>query len=916
MKNLVIMLMVLFSVSLSAYSQPFSVTGLADPTATFTSGDVTICSGESVDLIIQLTNGPTWDLEYNDGSNHLISVTDSVFVMTVTPTSTTTYTLLGISNSSCSGAIIYGPSPNSGDVTVIVNPLPLVNITNVFMATCYGSSTGSATADVLTGMAPYSYFWDNTWANPINDYLNAGLHDVTVTDANGCQGVASVTIGEPNELVIAGYNTVDVNCAGPNSGAINLVAGGGTLPYSYDWSNGDTIASISGLTAGNYTATVTDANGCVAMSGSINVASAIGIVTVIQLSTVTHVNCYGTSTGSAAVSITGGSAPFTYLWNGPNNNQSVATATGLEAGVHNVTVSDANGCTSVSTITINEPNEFIANFSSTDVNCDGSVLGSASVVPSGGTMPYSYSWGTGDITSSVSNLEVNSYYVTVSDVNGCIATSYPMYFAINQDPTPTASVSSSGTGVSCSGTAVSLTATGGDTYYWSTGQTDSIISVTPTATAWYTVTVYNAYGCAAVDSIQVDVQPMPLLTVSIPSDVCAGSPDIDLSSYVSANPSGGNWLFNGPGVMGSDFSNISSGVGNHVLTIQYHDPTTGCVADQVHNLSVHELPNVSLDLSEEELCLTSGIVQLTGGLPVGGYYVGSGIDSLGNFDPVLAGSGSATIQYLYTDINSCSNSEVDNINVVSPAVVSINMPYTDICSGDGMIDVTVSIGGGAMILYGPTEPITGSYLASSGAYAFELDPNMLDGDYQLVYSLTSSACGGEDSIELTVHNTPDVFVSFPADINNLSDTVDYVMNFTTGALVTVNGQTLYGNIFSGIIWKAGQHEIVATVDNGYCIGKDSITVYVLGADGIEELDIASLISIYPNPVNDVLNIEMGDVDVSEVQIINSMGQVVYQNGIEGRMMSLDVSTFTAGMYFVRFIEDGSVSDPIKFIKQQ
>ena len=927
MKNFIIILMMLLSYSFAYSVSDTTVTeyGKSLPTATFTSGNVIICSGESVDLLVKLTSGPTWNLEYNDGSNHLIVVTDSVFVLTVSPTSTTIYELISISNSSCSGNIDYGPPPNSGQVTVTVNPLPLVNIINVSMATCYGSSTGSATADVLTGMAPYSYYWDNTWTNPTNDYLNAGLHDVTVTDANGCQGVASVTIGEPNELVIAGYNTVDVNCAGPTSGAINLVAGGGTFPYSYNWSNGDTTASISGLTAGNYTATVTDANGCVAMSGLINVASATGIVTIIQPSTVTHVGCYSEATGSATVSITGGSAPFTYLWGGPGNNQSVATATGLLAGVHNVTVTDANGCTSISTITINEPNELIASFSSTDVNCDGSVLGSASVVPSGGTMPYSYNWGTGDVTSSVSNLAVNSYYVTVSDVNGCIATNYPMYFPINQDPTPTVVVTSSGAGTSCGGSAVDLIANpaAGDsyTYMWSDGYMDSVNTVMPLSATTYVVTVTNNYGCIAIDSIFVDVYPLPVVTSNVPTNICANSVDFDLTPYVTASPSGGNFLFSGAAVMsGTTFNMTLAQSGANSVHMKY-TALNGCDVDQDFIINVNALPQVQLDLNVDEICLNAGTIQLTGGYPVGGFYSGQGIiDSIGNFTPALAGSGVSNIHYEFTDNNGCSAFADNSIDVVAPEVTSINLTTTTFCSGDGIVTIPVNPGGGIIVAYGPGLPATGQSLGGSGAYAFEFDPSLFDGTYQLVYSLTSSACGGVDTIDIVVHQSPVAFIDFlGADINNLSDTVSYPISYTMGGNWYVDGIQMSGISFNGAVHQVGQHEVLCVVEDNYCSSSDSMIVYVLGADGIEEIvDLSSLVTIYPNPVTTFLNVDMEkDMKISEVQIISIDGKIVYQSIVDDQKhFSINVADYPNNTYLIRLKDkDGSFSSAMRFIKQ-
>ena len=163
---------------------------------------------------------------------------------------------------------------------------------------------------------------------------------------------------KPNELLIVDYIVHDVNCVDPTGGTITLIAVGGTLPYSYSWSNGKIMPFISNLTAGNYSATVTDANGYTVESGQITVNAAIGIVAIIHPASVTHVSYYGITSGSSTVITVGGSYPFSYVWNGPGNNQTTAAATGLQAGLHEVTVTDANGCSTVASITIIQSEEY------------------------------------------------------------------------------------------------------------------------------------------------------------------------------------------------------------------------------------------------------------------------------------------------------------------------------------------------------------------------------------------------------------------------------------------------------------------------------------------------------------------------------------------------------------------------------
>ena len=174
-----------------------------------------------------------------------------------------------------------------------------------------------------------------------------------------------------------------------------------------------------------------------------------------------NVTCSGSFTGQAEANATGGTAPYSYLW---NNGQTSQVASGLAAGSYSVTVTDNNGCQSVANATITEPPLFEAVLSSTDVSCDGSILGTADVVATGGTPAYSYNWNTGSTLSGITGLTTGSYAVTVTDANGCQAAGSPFYFSIGQDPVPVANASIvSGVSTSCSGDPVDLEATGGDT---------------------------------------------------------------------------------------------------------------------------------------------------------------------------------------------------------------------------------------------------------------------------------------------------------------------------------------------------------------------------------------------------------------------------------------------------------------------
>ena len=302
------------------------------------------------------------------------------------------------------------------DATVIVNNSPTSSIASQTNVSCNGGADGSATATATGGTAPYIYLWSNAATPATVTGLAAGNYSVTVTDANGCSSVQNVTITEPNALTGSISSQTNVACNGGTDGSATATATGGTAPYTYLWSNAATTATATGLAAGNYNVTITDANGCTTNVSNINITEPTALTS--SISSQTNVACNGASTGAATVTTTGGTAPYTYLW---SNASTTATATGLAAGNYNVTITDANGCTTnVSNINITEPTALTSSISSqTNVACNGASTGAATVTANGGTAPYTYLWSNAATTATATGLVAGTYTVTVTDANGC-----------------------------------------------------------------------------------------------------------------------------------------------------------------------------------------------------------------------------------------------------------------------------------------------------------------------------------------------------------------------------------------------------------------------------------------------------------------------------------------------------------------
>ena len=282
----------------------------------------------------------------------------------------------------------------------------------------------------------------------------------------------------------------DITCYGSCDGSASVSVIGGTSPYNYSWSNGQTTSSITNLCAGTYSVDVTDANGC-EITQAIMIGEPSNILTSIAL---TPVSCFGINDGEIIITATGGVFPYQYSL-GAGLSQSNGIFTALTAGTYSVDVTDSNGCMVFQTIVITEPSAFnIIDSTVTHISCYGYCDGSASVSISGGTLPYMYSWSNGQTTPSIANLCAGTYASTVYDANNCSAQSStiivtePDLLSITVDSTNETFALNDG-----SATALVNGGTVPYTYLWSNaGTTNLLNNLLP---GLYTVDVTDANGC-------------------------------------------------------------------------------------------------------------------------------------------------------------------------------------------------------------------------------------------------------------------------------------------------------------------------------------------------------------------------------------------------------------------------------------
>lgn len=298
---------------------------------------------------------------------------------------------------------------------------------------CKDLHNGSASVVASGGVLPYAYKWSNGETSPSIDNLAPGDYWIEVTDKHGCISRQSITITEPELLsvtfqpkLISEYNVCD--------GSLKTVVRGGTAPFSYAWTGVNSTAdAVSSLCAGEYSVTVTDAHGC-----SANQKTTFSNPPALRLSLVVQdsIKCNGNVQGVLVATAQGG-IPFAsgkkyrYTWKKKNSRGVFETmpaytdssATDLATGTYACTITDANGISlhQDSVILLPEPTELQLVVQQTNIGCSGADEGSATIIPSGGSLPYSYAWSTGDKTATVRNLSAGPYIVRVTDRNGCVA---------------------------------------------------------------------------------------------------------------------------------------------------------------------------------------------------------------------------------------------------------------------------------------------------------------------------------------------------------------------------------------------------------------------------------------------------------------------------------------------------------------
>ncbi len=586
-------------------------------------------------------------------------------------------------------------------------------VTNV---SCYGGSNGSTTPSVSGGMPPYTYLWTpggQTTSSATG--LSAGVYSTIIYDYNGCStGINSVAVTQPTPLTDS-VSSVNLFCHGANNGSASVSVSGGTPPYSYLWSNGGTIQSISNLIAGNYSVTVFDNNSC-SLTSTVSVTQPAAITTFLLSQT--NVSCNGNSDGVINTVTTGGTGPASLYWN-TIPVQVTPAATGLSAGTYTLTATDQAGCIASTSFTLIQPAVLISSLSSTATSCFNTCSGTATAIVSGGTSPFTYLWSSNPTQAGpiASGLCAGNYSVGIVDSKGCITSntvsvSGPLPIPITATATPTSCGSLNGTATA---TISGAGAVPPFKLLWNTGSTT--LAISNLNAGIYRANVIDGNGCFSFADALVSNSNGPVISTNTVTAVsCNGlsTGAININVTGGATPYSFFWS---NGATTEDITNVS--YGPYEITVT---DAGGCRETKsifVNSPSPLSVTSLVINSSCTVANGKAAVVVSGGNLPY--HYAWTSGSTTSAVTPAGAGIYSVTV----SDSKGCSTSSLVAVSDSGGPVAFVDSIAAADCGNSGFVLITPLDSGSIA-----------SYLWSNGSVTQNL-LNAPSGNYGLVITDTS-----------------------------------------------------------------------------------------------------------------------------------------------------------------------------------
>lgn len=667
------------------------------------------------------------------------------------------------------------PQPITLPVTIggPIIPLALSYVASTYAGganvSCPGAIDGSINLSVTGGTGPYAYTWlsGNGTSSSVQDPagLGAGSYHLTIGDAHGCTMDSMITLSGPTGISATAVVQSAI-CHGGSTGAVNMTPAGGAPPYAYQWSGpGGFSASTQDLSlipAGVYTTVITDANGC-SFSQPFDVTEP---GTFAFDATVTHVNCSNSADGAVQLTASGGTAPYQFAWTGPGGfTASVANISNLQGGTYHVVLTDAFGCSALSSYDLTAPPPLTVfaisnkNHNGSDVTCSGASDGSISTTCSGGTPPYSYAWtgpnGFTASTADISGLASGTYSLTVTDAHGCsISTGATLIAPAPLLANAVAATYAGGTNTSCAGAtdgSLVLTPSGGLPPYnvnWAgpNGFTSTAWQITGLAAGTYTATVSDINGCSTTITRTL-AAPAPLsLAATTTNATCHGS----LNGSLDLTPNGGSgtytYQWQGPNAFAASTQDLTAlYAGTYSVAVT---DANGCTASTTASIAepsaIQAIASITTAACQGA---NNGAIDLTVNGGAGAYtFLWTGFPAYSATTEDISGLFAGVYTVAITDANGCSLTTPFNVNEpglfsITAQLSSMGGGYNVSCAGanDGTIDATVTGGSGAYTYY---------WTGPNGFTSINLDlSGLAAGEYHLTVH-DANGCSGSSSFTL------------------------------------------------------------------------------------------------------------------------------------------------------------------------
>jgi large repetitive protein len=675
------------------------------------------CSGGNDGQIVTTVSGGTAPYEFSVNGGAFTAGTGTFSSLTAG-----TYSVVVRDANGCTTTL--------ATVTLAQPPALLISLTSKTDATCNGATDGSITVSASGGTVGYEYslnggaFVPGT-ASQVFNSLAPGTYSVIVRDSKGCQTtLPPVTIAQPVVLTLNLTSKTDVvNCFGDASGQIVAGVSGGTAPFQFSVNGGSFTTgfnpqTFSSLTAGTYSISVKDANGCTAALAPVTIAQPSQLA--VALGSQTNILCNGNTDGTFTANVTGGTSPYEFSLNGGAFASGSGIFSNLSAGVYNLTVRDSKGCQAVlPPVTITQlPLLTVSLTSSQNISCSGGNDGQIVTAVSGGTSPYEFSLNGGTFTAGTgtfNSLTAGTYAIVVRDANGCTKTLPAV--TLTEPPALLINLTSKTDVANCFGDnsgSITVGVSGGTPPYqyslnggaFVAGLSTQVFSSLTAGS--YVVIVRDTKNCETTLSPAVIISQPSQVNITLATQtnpVCNGGADGQITVNASGGTSPYEYSLNGGAFqLSPSFSSLAAGT----YTIAVRD-AKNC-SQTLAPVTLANPAAVALTLSSKTDVScgggNNGVIQVSasGGTSPYQFSLNGGAFSATNtFNNLTAGNYLIAVQ----DAKNCSQNL--SVTISQPTAITGSTAKTDIniCAGILSGSITVTAGGG-------TTPYT--YSLNGGAF--------------------------------------------------------------------------------------------------------------------------------------------------------------------------------------------------------